>query len=152
MQLLTKIKGMARAVASPIAWSLFPERWKQYIEGYSEDIPLEEAECDAVFSFNSLDHVKDVDQTLREIKRVTRPGGIFLLLVDVNHPPTVCEPHQLSPVKLVRALEPEFTCERLDVFRPVARDMYGSVRAACSIPQPEDTGEPGYLSAKFVRC
>jgi len=45
----------------------------KYVDALSENIPLKDAECDAVFSFNSLDHVEDVDQTPREGKRVTRP-------------------------------------------------------------------------------
>jgi ubiquinone/menaquinone biosynthesis C-methylase UbiE len=123
----------------------------EYIDAPSENIPLKNAECDAVFSFNSLDHVEDIDQTLREIKRVTRPGGIFLLLVEVNHPPTACEPHQLTPKKLVDSLRPEFDCESLQVYKPVVDGMYESIRADQKHAHPEDTSEIGYMSAKFIR-
>jgi len=123
----------------------------EYIDAPSENIPLKDAECDAVFSFNSLDHVEDIDQTLSEIKRVTRPGGIFLLLVEVNHPPTDCELHQLTPKKLVDSLKPEFDCESLQVYKPVANGMYQSIHADEKLPHPEDTTEIGYLSSKFIR-
>ena len=53
----------------------------EYIDSPAENIPMKDAECDAVFSFNSLDHVENVDLTVKEIKRVTRPRGIFLLLL-----------------------------------------------------------------------
>lgn len=78
----------------------------EYMDAPSEEIPLKDGECDAVFSFNSLDHVGHVGRTIREIKRVTRPGGIFLLLVEVNHPPTDCEPHELTPGTIINLLAP----------------------------------------------
>ncbi len=123
----------------------------EYMDAPSEKIPMADATCDAVFSFNSLDHVEDVDQTLREIKRVTRPGGIFLLLVEVNHLPTACEPHTLTPKKVLDTLEPEFNCESLRVYQPVVPGMYDSIRANHPFPHPQETREIGYLSAKFTR-
>src|SRR5690554_1767232 len=78
----------------------------EYISAPSEDVPLEDASCDSVFSFNSLDHVEDVERMIGEIKRITRPGGRFLLLVEVNHPPTACEPHELGVRPLLTMLAP----------------------------------------------
>jgi SAM-dependent methyltransferase len=128
------------------------EHQMEYIDSPAESIPVEDAKCDVVASFNSLDHVKDIDRTLKEIKRITRPGGHFLLLVEVNHPPTDLEPHQLSPRKVVELLTPQFTCETLHVYRPVVpRDMYGSIRADVRLPNPEDTRERGFMSARFLR-
>jgi hypothetical protein len=37
----------------------------EYIDSVSEIIPLKDSECDAVFSFNSLGHGKDVGQTIK---------------------------------------------------------------------------------------
>ena len=68
----------------------------KYVKGVSESIPFEDGYFDIVTSFNSLDHVDDLDRTVKEIKRVIAPGGEFLLLVEVNHPPTRCEPVFLS--------------------------------------------------------
>ena len=123
----------------------------EYFDSSSENIPLKDAECDVVCSFNSLDHVVNIDQTLREIKRITRAGGLFLLLVEVNHPPTDCEPHQLNPQLLLESLRPEFICERLEVYEPVCNGMYESIRADEKRPEPEETKEIGYLSARFLR-
>ena len=123
----------------------------EYLDAPAENIPLENGGCDVVFSFNSLDHVKDVDRALSEIKRITRPGGYFLLLVEVNHAPTACEPHELSPKKIVELLKPEFTCESLLGYTPVAGGMYDSIIADVRLPEPEDTGASGYMSARFLR-
>lgn len=123
----------------------------EYIDAPSENIPLKDGECDAVFSFNSLDHVENIDMTIKEIKRVTRPGGIFLLLVEINHPPTDCEPHLLRPETIVHSLGPEFECEQLQVYKPVEKGMYQSILAGKDIPNPHNTREIGYFSAKFNR-
>ncbi|MBN1436486.1 MAG: class I SAM-dependent methyltransferase [Sedimentisphaerales bacterium] len=123
----------------------------EYVDSPSENIPMKDGACDVVFSFNSLDHVADVERTVSEIKRVTRLGGLFLLLVEVNHKPTECEPHELTPKKLIELLKPQFVCEDLQVYRPVDPGMYRSIRADEKFDSPGDTKEPGWMSARFVR-
>lgn len=68
----------------------------KYIKAYSENIPFEDGYFDIVTSINSLDHVDDLDKTIDEIVRVTSPEGHFLLMVEVNHKPTKCEPISFS--------------------------------------------------------
>ena len=48
----------------------------KYVCGYSEDMPFPDETFDFVFSINSLDHVDDLDETISEIKRVLKIGGI----------------------------------------------------------------------------
>ena len=124
----------------------------EYIDSPAESIPLPDAQCDVVCSFNSLDHVQNVAKTISEIKRITRPGGLFLLLLEVNHPPQTCEPHQLSPRKTIDLLKPEFVCESLEVYQPVTNGMYASIMSNVKFPNPEVTGEIGYMSARFRRA
>lgn len=64
----------------------------KYVCGYSEDMPFPDETFDFVFSINSLDHVDDLDETISEIKRVLKIGGICSIIVDANHKPTVNEP------------------------------------------------------------
>ena len=68
----------------------------KYVNAYSEHMPFDNDYFDVVCSFNSLDHVEDVNQTCMEIKRVLKPGGIFLLIVDVHAYPTPTEPQSLK--------------------------------------------------------
>jgi SAM-dependent methyltransferase len=124
----------------------------EYMCSPAENMPIGDGECDAVFSFNSLDHVDDVDRTLKEIKRITRPGGIFLLIADVNYAPTDWEPHELTPKRVVEFLRPEFVCEELDVYGASARGAYEAILAGKRLPNPQDTREPGGMSARFVRA
>lgn len=121
----------------------------EYIAAPCEAIPLDAGSCDIVCAFNSLDHVVDPTAAIAEIKRVTRRGGLFLLLVEVNHAPTVCEPHELTPDWLIAALHPEFACEQLAVYKIAGGGIYDSVRAGVTVSDPERTRETGYMSALF---
>lgn len=64
----------------------------KYVNAGSEKIPFEDGYFDFVSSFNSLDHVDDLGQSIQEIMRVIKPGGYFLLISDIHSHPTICEP------------------------------------------------------------
>ncbi len=49
-----------------------------YRVGTGERIPLESASTDCVVCVDVLEHVENVDTVLDEIRRVLKPGGIFL--------------------------------------------------------------------------
>jgi ubiquinone/menaquinone biosynthesis C-methylase UbiE len=69
--------------------------WKhkmKYLAVGSEKMPFPDQYFDMIFSFNSLDHVDDLDASCNEISRVLRPGGYFLLITDCNHAATITEP------------------------------------------------------------
>lgn len=123
----------------------------EYIASGSERIPLNDGACDAIFSFNSLDHVENIQETIQEIKRCVAPGGIFLLLVEVNHPSTACEPHNLTPKNLVDSLRPEFKAENVQVFKPEGAGMYDSIKLGNTFEDPLNCHDTGYFSAIFVR-
>lgn len=46
-------------------------------EGAAEQLPFGDQEFDLVIAMSVLEHVDDLPQTLREVFRVLRPGGIF---------------------------------------------------------------------------
>jgi SAM-dependent methyltransferase len=48
----------------------------------AEDIPLPSFSVDGVVSVASLDHVPNVECALREIERLLRPGGVFVLVLN----------------------------------------------------------------------
>jgi ubiquinone/menaquinone biosynthesis C-methylase UbiE len=68
----------------------------RYVQAGAEKLPFPDSNFDAVFSFNNLDHVENVEEAVSEICRVLRPGGLCLLIVDINHAPKVCEPHTVK--------------------------------------------------------
>ncbi len=74
--------------------------WKhkmKYLAVGSEEIPFNDKHFDFIFSFNALDHVDNLAASCKEISRVLKPGGYFLLITDCNHPPTITEPTFLPP-------------------------------------------------------
>lgn len=68
----------------------------RYLAVGAESIPFADGHFDVVCSFNSLDHVDSLDRVIAEIGRVVKPGGLFLLITDVNHAPTLTEPLSFS--------------------------------------------------------
>jgi SAM-dependent methyltransferase len=118
-----------------------------YVCAPSEHIPFKNGSFDSVSSFNSLDHVDNVDATIAEMKRVTAPGGRILLIVEIGHAPTPTEPHFLDE-HLADRFAPEFSCEDLRLFG--VRDdhnLYGSMRDGI----PFVKGAEGILAARLQR-
>ena len=54
-------------------------------QGYAEVLPFDDETFDAVITRYSAHHWHDVGQALREVRRVLRPGGIFIAM-DVMSP------------------------------------------------------------------
>lgn len=122
----------------------------RYIACPAEAIPLPDASADFVFSFNSLDHVDNVEAVIAQVKRITKPGGRFFLIVEVNHPATPCEPHELKPADLLAQFAPEFRCDDFGIYAQVPAGTYASILKGDLLPP--DTGNTGWLSASFTRA
>ena len=76
-----------------------------YLSVPAERIPLLSGSVDAVVARNSLDHVSDPAAVIAEAWRLLRPGGHLILNVDVDHPATPSEPHEIGLPELRRWLE-----------------------------------------------
>lgn len=63
-----------------------------YIAAPAERVPLPDASFDVVTSFNSLDHVDVLEDTVAEMRRLSAPGGTVLIIVEAGHTPTITEP------------------------------------------------------------
>lgn len=50
-----------------------------FLRGRADNIPIGDASVDIVVSFETIEHVKEQQRMLTEIKRVLRPGGALLL-------------------------------------------------------------------------
>jgi SAM-dependent methyltransferase len=122
----------------------------RYVAAPSEAIPFPDAHFDVVCSFNPLDHVADLDRTVAEIARVVCPGGLFLLLTDVNHPPTVCEPISYSWDVLDR-FRPFFVVLEERRYEKRGKGMYDSIREDIPYDPGDATPRYGILSAKLQR-
>lgn len=119
----------------------------RYCAAPAEAIPYPDGYFDFVSTFNSLDHVDDVDLAIGEIKRVVRPKGSILLIVEINHDATFTEPHRLDR-NIVDRFSPEFevVAPRLFGIRDQF-DLYGALKENL----PYEEGSAGLLACRFER-
>lgn len=75
-----KMEKYAQAAAD--AAGLLPANFK-FLHAVSESLPLRDASVDAVIGTLVLCSVTDVNLTLQEVKRVLKPGGIYLFVEHV---------------------------------------------------------------------
>jgi SAM-dependent methyltransferase len=121
-----------------------------YVSRRSDDIPFPNGYFDVVTAFNSLDHVDDFTGTTEEIQRVLRPGGVFLLIVEVEHQPTSTEPITLhwntadcfSGFDLIEARKYEIGN---------VHDIYGQLKSNARFDENNPEQRPGILAAKFMK-
>lgn len=64
---------------SPAMLRVAKQRGLSVVRGSATDIPFADESFDMVCSFKVLAHVPDIGQALREIARVTKPGGQMVL-------------------------------------------------------------------------
>lgn len=121
-----------------------------YVRGYAESIPYPDGYFDVVTSFNSLDHVARVDDAIVEIARVTKDGGHFLLLTDVNHDPTPMEPNRFG-WEIVEQFKPFFTVEYEMHYERNARGLYESIAACETYDHTNSVERYGVLAVIFRR-
>jgi SAM-dependent methyltransferase len=121
-----------------------------YVEAGMESIPFPDAHFDVVSSFNSLDHVDDLDAAVGEITRITKPGGLLLLLTDVNHAPTPTEPQSYSWDVLDRFTRWWQLIERRDYERP-GDNMLDNLLGGTPFDHSDPRSRPGLLSARLGR-
>jgi len=90
---------------------LIPDSHAVYLAVGAEQVPLVSGTVDVALSRNSLDHVRDPAAVVEEVRRLLRPGGTFILNVDLDHPATPTEPHRFT-LERVRELLATFEIER----------------------------------------
>lgn len=54
----------------------------RYLKGVGEELPAETGGYDLAMIENCIDHVRDIDAVVAELRRVLRPGGILYLTVN----------------------------------------------------------------------
>ncbi|MBN1875987.1 MAG: methyltransferase domain-containing protein [Anaerolineae bacterium] len=128
----------------------------QYIACGAEYLPFADNYFDVVCTFNSLDHVDDVEKVIAEICRVLVPRGYFLLLTDIHRYPTVMEPTVYSwnivdkfqpELELVEQKHVEYTVFSVEGFG----DIYQSLRRGVAYDHNNREERYGILSAKFYK-
>jgi ubiquinone/menaquinone biosynthesis C-methylase UbiE len=61
-------------------WELLKNKKIKFQRSSSRNLPFKDNTFDAIFIKDLLHHVKDIEKTLKEILRVTKPGGDIVIL------------------------------------------------------------------------
>lgn len=122
----------------------------EYVRAAAEEMPFDDASFDVVTSFNSLDHVDDIDRTICEIKRVLRPDGHLIVAVEIGHEPTWSEPQTLT-WDLCRRFEPEVEVLQVREYERGSGILYDGAWRGDAFDHDDPTPRPGVLVAVLRR-
>jgi SAM-dependent methyltransferase len=115
----------------------------EYVRGVAEMLPFGDDEFDVVSTINSLDHVDDVPSAAAEMVRVLRPGGLLLIVTELNHRPRLTEPQSFGWEVLDTFVPP---LEALEERRLACSDRGIDASVAAGVPYEHG---PGVLVAKL---
>ena len=121
-----------------------------YVAAPSEKVPYPDQHFDVICSFNSLDHVESYEETAAEIKRLVKPGGMFLLIVEVNHWPSPTEPITL-PWTMTDDFLDAFEVLETRRFEIGNHDIYRQLRDNKVFDSKNTRNRAGILTAKMRR-
>jgi SAM-dependent methyltransferase len=122
----------------------------RYVDAPSERMPFADRYFDVVTTLNSLDHVADLESTVREIGRVLKPGGTLLVIVEVNHPPTDTEPITIGwDVPDLFASFADIVSQRK--YEIGDHDIYRQIKIDARFDESDRNGRPGIFTGRFVR-
>lgn len=116
-----------------------PKLQMDLVKGSAEAMPFADESFDVVSCFNALDHVDDLQPSLKEIHRVLKEGGQFLLVTDIHDQPAVCEPTVIQ-WELSKELSADYEV-LFEAHYQRLEGVYSSLRAA--IPFDSD-GQEAY--------
>ena len=69
----------------------------EFVQGFAEFLPWENTTFDVAIAATSLDHTLDLNLALSEIKRVLKPGGLFLVWEWFGDHAEIYNPSEKSP-------------------------------------------------------
>lgn len=122
----------------------------RYVTGGAEAIPFPDGHFDVVSAFNALDHVDDLDASVREIQRVLAPGGTFLLVTEVGHEPTWEEPQDFG-WEVVGKFTPALAVVDERHFEHRAGGVHQSAVAGEPFDHSNPSTRPGILSVRLAK-
>lgn len=68
------------------------------LKGVAEDIPLPDNSVDAVIFATSQDHIPEIDEAMRQVRRVLRPGGRVYMWIGRYEPEMIADAKTLGNV------------------------------------------------------
>lgn len=101
---------------------------------------------DFVTSFNSLDHVNNIDKAISSIFSLLKPNGIFLLLSDIHREPTNMEPSAFNWDIIEKLKQNKFIIKRNDHYEKHRGGMYQSLDDSQKYDHSDDTERYGIIA------
>jgi ubiquinone/menaquinone biosynthesis C-methylase UbiE len=120
----------------------------RYVQGEAEAMPFENDYFDVVASFNSLDHVDNVQRAIEELVRVLKKDGLFLFIADIHEQPTVTEPSAFS-WDIMKTLSNYFFI--LEEKHYEGHQLYTSIRKGIAFDHNNPKKRYGVLTAKMCK-
>lgn len=138
-----------RVGADPLADSYLKmtqgKQQMKYAHAHAEQLPFKDNYFDVVSIFNALDHVDNVDEAISEACRVVAPGGTFLLIVELNHKPTVTEPHSID-----KSILDKFGFDVVFEATYAMRDDHNVYGSLFDATPPSDPNAPAIMCARMA--
>ena len=122
----------------------------KYVKAKSENIPFDDNYFDVVCSFNSIDHVEDLKASCEEIKRVLKPGAMFLLIVDTHKKSQLCEPQSIN-WDFTKKYFPDFEITEEKHFEKYKNRIFQSIKNNVKFNHNNPKERFGVLTAKLVK-
>jgi SAM-dependent methyltransferase len=119
-----------------------------YLKSTERVIPLPSDLVDVMFTLNAIDHVDDFPTMCSEIVRVLKPGGLFIGSFNLEEPPAVTEPQQLSEQAIKEHLLSRLELQSYRTFGGSPDDQYALDFHGSPSYQP---GNVGYLWARATK-
>ena len=120
-----------------------------YVNGSAHDIPFPNDFFDFVFCSNALDHFEDPALAIREMKRIVKPTGFVVIVIDVFEPESRRKPGTLHPHCFTRPEAEQLLASELGVvwsFCPAEAGKLGFSSRAHGLKTPK----PGRREMSFV--
>lgn len=124
----------------------FQDQGVNYVAGVGEDLPYEDDYFDIVIIRNTLDHVYDPGQTLREIHRVLKPRGVVYIWIHLYSRRTSLVYRTINASTKKYEVEPwAFTWDRIN--RLLKKEGFKPLRPAMERDIWEEDNENSTYSA-----
>jgi SAM-dependent methyltransferase len=145
-----KARGAARAIGIDVLAASYEREFDlggqgmEYVESTETSIPLESGSIDVLFAVNAIDHVHDFSSMCSELLRILAPGGLFIASINLDEPPTSCEPQTLSRESVSEQLLDRLVIEWwAEGPRAGDDDVYRHVRAAAASASESSSASAG---------
>jgi SAM-dependent methyltransferase len=113
----------------------------RFIQGDARALPLPDASCDVVVSFETIEHFAEQQRFLEEVRRVLRPGGLFVVSTpdrdNYSPPDTAANPYhvkELTGEEFGALLRSHFTEVSILLQRPIFGSVLLPTVAAAAAP------------------